>query len=56
MSREECDKMPKTILEVQHLEKYFGDNLVLRDIDFQVEPGEVISIIGVCLEKSSPFT
>ena len=38
--------MPKTILEVQHLEKYFGDNLVLRDIDFQVEPGEVISIIG----------
>ena len=38
--------MSKTILEVQHLEKRFGDNLVLRDIDFEVEPGEVISIIG----------
>lgn len=38
--------MSKTILEVQHLEKRFGDNLVLRDIDFAVEPGEVISIIG----------
>ena len=38
--------MSKTILEVQHLEKRFGDNLVLRDIDFEVDPGEVISIIG----------
>ena len=38
--------MSKTILEVQHFEKRFGDNLVLRDIDFEVEPGEVISIIG----------
>lgn len=38
--------MSKTILEVQHLEKRFGDNLVLRDVDFKVDPGEVISIIG----------
>lgn len=38
--------MSKTILEVQHLEKRFGDNLVLKDIDFEVEAGEVISIIG----------
>ncbi len=38
--------MSHPILEVQHLEKYFGDNLVLRDIDFEVESGEVISIIG----------
>lgn len=38
--------MSDVILDVQHLEKSFGNNLVLRDIDFQVEPGEVISIIG----------
>src|SRR5699024_10451306 len=33
------------ILNVQHLEKRFGENLVLRDIDFQVRPGQVTSII-----------
>lgn len=38
--------MSKAILEIQHLEKKFGDNLVLKDIDFKVDPGEVISIIG----------
>lgn len=38
--------MNNAILEVQHLEKKFGDNLVLKDIDFTVAPGEVISIIG----------
>lgn len=38
--------MSEKILEVQHLEKSFGDNLVLRDIDFEVASGEVISIIG----------
>lgn len=38
--------MSDVILKVQHLEKSFGDNLVLKDIDFNVEPGEVISIIG----------
>lgn len=34
------------IVNVSHLEKRFGDNPVLKDIDFQVSPGEVISIIG----------
>lgn len=38
--------MSEVILDVKHLEKKFGDNTVLRDIDFQVEAGEVISIIG----------
>lgn len=36
----------ETILTVTHLEKKYTDNLVLRDIDFAVSPGEVISIIG----------
>lgn len=34
------------ILEVRHLRKAFGENTVLRDIDFSVCPGDVISIIG----------
>lgn len=38
--------MSEVILEVKHLEKKFGENTVLRDIDFVVERGEVISIIG----------
>lgn len=34
------------LLEVQHLEKSFGEHQVLKDINLQVEPGEVLSIIG----------
>ena len=38
--------MGELILQVNHLSKSFGSNLVLRDIDFTVEKGDVISIIG----------
>ena len=38
--------MGEVILQVQHLSKAFGSNVVLRDIDFTVEKGDVISIIG----------
>jgi putative lysine transport system ATP-binding protein len=34
------------ILQVQHLSKSFGTNVVLRDIDFSVKPKDVTSIIG----------
>ena len=34
------------ILEIRHLEKSFGDHAVLRDINFSVQPGDVICIIG----------
>lgn len=34
------------ILRVEHLGKSFGSHEVLRDIDFSVYKGEVISIIG----------
>jgi ABC-type polar amino acid transport system, ATPase component len=34
------------IVEVQHLSKKFGDNEVLKDIDFNVKKGEVVCIIG----------
>ena len=38
--------MGEMILEVRHLSKTFGKNPVLRDIDFTVDKGDVISIIG----------
>ena len=38
--------MDEMILEVRHLSKTFGKNEVLRDIDFTVDKGDVISIIG----------
>lgn len=34
------------IIDIQHLSKTFGTNEVLRDIDFSVNKGEVVSIIG----------
>ena len=38
--------MSENILEIRHLGKSFGTHEVLRDIDFNVEKGDVISIIG----------
>ena len=34
------------ILQIHHLSKSFGSNRVLKDIDFTVSKGDVISIIG----------
>ena len=38
--------MSENILEFRHLGKSFGTHEVLRDIDFTVKKGDVISIIG----------
>lgn len=38
--------MSEPILQVNHLSKSFGAHVVLRDIDFCVNSGDVISIIG----------
>ena len=38
--------MSEMILEVKHLSKAFGKNQVLKDIDFTVNKGDVISVIG----------
>ena len=38
--------MENAILEIKHLSKNFGSHVVLRDIDFSVSRGDVISIIG----------
>ena len=34
------------ILSVSHLKKSFGEHEVLRDISFDVQQGDVVSIIG----------
>jgi len=34
------------VIEIQHLSKSFGANEVLKDIDFSVNKGEVVCIIG----------
>ena len=38
--------MSEPILKINHLSKAFGSHVVLRDIDFEVNKGDVISIIG----------
>lgn len=38
--------MEEKILEISHLVKSFGNHEVLKDIDFAVHKGDVISIIG----------
>ena len=38
--------MSDAILQVNHLSKSFGDHEVLRDVDFSVSKGQVVSIIG----------
>ncbi len=35
-----------TVLEIKHVSKSFGNHEVLKDIDFEVQHGEVTSIIG----------
>ncbi len=44
--REGSAEMSESILKINHLSKTFGTNLVLKDIDFTVDAGDVISIIG----------
>ncbi len=34
------------VIEIRHLRKSFGTNLILKDIDFSVNKGEVVCIIG----------
>ena len=38
--------MCEMILDIRHLSKAFGSHQVLRDIDFSVYKGDVISVIG----------
>lgn len=34
------------VIKIEHLSKSFGRNQVLKDVNFQVEKGEVVCLIG----------
>lgn len=36
----------KKIIDIKNIRKQFGNNIVLKDVNFSVEKGEIISIIG----------
>ncbi len=38
--------MEQTLLKVQHLQKNFGEKVILKDLNLEVRKGEVIVIIG----------
>ena len=38
--------MSEPIIEVRHLSKSFGTHVVLRDVDFTVNHGDVTCVIG----------
>jgi polar amino acid transport system ATP-binding protein len=33
-------------ISIRNLSKAFGDNIVLRDISMDIEPGQVVCVIG----------
>jgi sulfonate transport system ATP-binding protein len=33
-------------IELRHVNKYFGDTQVLRDINIEIEPGEFVALVG----------
>ena len=38
--------MAEQIIDIKHLQKHFGDLQVLNDVDFNVDKGEVVTVIG----------
>ena len=47
--------MSDTILEIKHLSKAFGANVVLKDIDFSVKKGDVIMILEAMKMENEIF-
>lgn len=45
----------ETIIKVEHLSKKFGDNEVLKDINYEIIQGEVVVIIGPSGSGKSTF-
>lgn len=46
LDMKEAQPMSEPVIEVRHLSKSFGTHVVLRDVDFTVNPGDVTCIIG----------
>ena len=47
--------MGNVILKTQHLEKKFGENTVLKDINVEIKEGEVVVVIGPSGSGKSTF-
>lgn len=45
----------ETIIKVEHLSKKFGDNEVLKDINYEIKQGDVVVIIGPSGSGKSTF-
>ena len=43
------------MIKVEHLNKSYGDNKILKDLNFTVNKGEVVSIIGTSGTGKSTF-
>ncbi|BBM17562.1 amino acid ABC transporter ATP-binding protein [Enterococcus malodoratus] len=47
--------MTEALIQIEHLNKKFGDNEVLKDISAEITPGEVVVIIGPSGSGKSTF-
>ena len=47
--------MTEALIQIEHLNKKFGDNEVLKDISAEILPGEVVVIIGPSGSGKSTF-
>lgn len=44
--RDKGANMSEVLIKVENLSKAYGDNVILKDVNMQIEKGEVIAIIG----------
>ena len=47
--------MSNIVLKISNLAKYFGDNKVLKDINLEVDKGDVVAVIGSSGSGKSTF-
>ena len=38
--------MSEPIVKIQHVDKYFGDNHVIKDLNLEIEEGEFLTLLG----------
>ena len=38
--------MNEILLKIENLSKSFGENIVLKDINLDVKPGEIVGLVG----------
>jgi ATP-binding cassette subfamily F protein 3 len=41
-----CTKSGRTVLELQHVRKAYGDNVVFRDLNLHIERGDRLALVG----------